>query len=40
MNRLDRYIKDHYFQGENNIIVIEPKPTLSKIVKDGSLNLL
>lgn len=35
MKELEQYLKDHYFQGENNIIVIEPKPTLSKIVKDG-----
>jgi len=35
MNRLDRYLKDHYFNYGKNVITVEPKPTLSKIVKDG-----
>jgi len=35
MNRLERYLKDHYFDDGKNVITIDPKPTLSKIVKDG-----
>jgi len=35
MNKLERYLKDHYFDDGKDVITIEPKPTLSKIVKDG-----